>query len=118
MNKIELVDAIAAAANIKKSEAETVLDAVLDSITAELKKGNEVRLVGFGTFVVSHRAAIRRAQPAHRRGHQNPGQEAAALPRRQGIEGRDRLTPPAGFSRAFPLRTLTDFGLDCTRAGD
>ncbi len=57
MNKIELVDAIAAAANIKKSEAETVLDAVLDSITSELKKGNEVRLVGFGTFVVSHRAA-------------------------------------------------------------
>jgi len=57
VNKIELVDAIAAAANIKKSEAETVLDAVLDSITSELKKGNEVRLVGFGTFVVSHRAA-------------------------------------------------------------
>ncbi len=57
VNKIELVDAVATAANIKKSEAETVLDAVLDSITAELKKGNEVRLVGFGTFVVSHRAA-------------------------------------------------------------
>ena len=63
MNKIELVDAIAAAANIKKSEAETVLDAVLDSITAELKKGNEVRLVGFGTFVVSHRAASEGRNP-------------------------------------------------------
>lgn len=63
MNKIELVDAIAAAANIKKSEAETVLDAVLDSITSELKKGNEVRLVGFGTFVVSHRAASEGRNP-------------------------------------------------------
>jgi len=63
VNKIELVDAIAAAANIKKSEAETVLDAVLDSITAELKKGNEVRLVGFGTFVVSHRAASEGRNP-------------------------------------------------------
>ena len=63
MNKIELVDAIAAAANIKKSEAETVLDAVLDSITSELKKGNEVRLVGFGTFVISNRAASEGRNP-------------------------------------------------------
>jgi DNA-binding protein HU-beta len=63
VNKIELVDAVAAAANIKKSEAETVLDAVLDSITSELKKGNEVRLVGFGTFVVSNRAATEGRNP-------------------------------------------------------
>jgi len=63
VNKIELVDAIAAAANIKKSEAETVLDAVLDSITSELKKGNEVRLVGFGTFVISNRAASEGRNP-------------------------------------------------------
>ncbi|MGH6969943.1 MAG: HU family DNA-binding protein, partial [Stellaceae bacterium] len=57
VNKNELVDAVATAATIKKSEAETVIDAVFDSITKELKKGGEVRLTGFGTFVVSNRAA-------------------------------------------------------------
>ncbi|MGB8183193.1 MAG: HU family DNA-binding protein, partial [Stellaceae bacterium] len=44
VNKNELVDAVATAATIKKSEAETVIDAVFDSITKELKKGGEVRL--------------------------------------------------------------------------
>ena len=63
MNKNELVDAVATAATIKKSEAETVIDAVFDSITKELKKGGEVRLTGFGTFVVSHRAATEGRNP-------------------------------------------------------
>ena len=63
MNKNELVDAIATAATIKKSEAETVIDAVFDSITKELKKGGEVRLTGFGTFVVSQRAATEGRNP-------------------------------------------------------
>jgi len=43
--------------------AYSVIDAILDSITAELKKGSEVRLVGFGTFVVSHRAATEGRNP-------------------------------------------------------
>ncbi|HEV2264824.1 MAG TPA: HU family DNA-binding protein [Stellaceae bacterium] len=63
MNKNELVDAVATAATIKKSEAETVIDAVFDSITKELKKGGEVRLTGFGTFVVSQRAATEGRNP-------------------------------------------------------
>jgi len=63
VNKNELVDAVATAATIKKSEAETVIDAVFDSITKELKKGGEVRLTGFGTFVVSHRAATEGRNP-------------------------------------------------------
>ncbi|MGH7014311.1 MAG: HU family DNA-binding protein [Stellaceae bacterium] len=63
MNKNELVDAVATAATIKKSEAETVIDAVFDSIVKELKKGGEVRLTGFGTFVVSHRAATEGRNP-------------------------------------------------------
>ena len=63
MNKNELVDAVATAATIKKSEAETVIDAVFDSITKELKKGGEVRLTGFGTFVVSNRAATEGRNP-------------------------------------------------------
>jgi DNA-binding protein HU-beta len=63
VNKNELVDAVATAASIKKSEAETVIDAVFDSITKELKKGGEVRLTGFGTFVVSNRAATEGRNP-------------------------------------------------------
>ncbi|MDE2165726.1 MAG: HU family DNA-binding protein [Alphaproteobacteria bacterium] len=63
VNKNELVDAVATSASIKKSEAETVIDAVFDSITKELKKGGEVRLTGFGTFVVSNRAATEGRNP-------------------------------------------------------
>lgn len=63
MNKNELVDAVASAASLKKSEAETVLEAILATISGELKKGSEVRLVGFGTFTVSNRAATEGRNP-------------------------------------------------------
>jgi DNA-binding protein HU-beta len=63
VNKNELVDAVAAAASLKKSEAETVLEAILATISGELKKGSEVRLVGFGTFTVSNRAATEGRNP-------------------------------------------------------
>ena len=57
MNKSELMDAIAAAADLPKASAGRALDAVVDSITDALKKGDQVSLVGFGTFAVKHRAA-------------------------------------------------------------
>ena len=57
MNKTELIDAIAAAADLPKASAGRALDAVIDSITDTLKKGDQVALVGFGTFSVKHRAA-------------------------------------------------------------
>ena len=57
MNKSELIDAIAASADISKAEAGRALDAVLDSITGALKTGDSVVLVGFGTFAVKERAA-------------------------------------------------------------
>ncbi len=63
MNKNELVDAVVQAANLKRGEAETVVDAVFGSIADALKKGDEVRLVGFGTFSVSHRAASEGRNP-------------------------------------------------------
>jgi DNA-binding protein HU-beta len=63
VNKNELVDAVASAASLKKSEAETVLEAILATISGELKKGSEVRLVGFGTFTVSNRAATEGRNP-------------------------------------------------------
>ena len=57
MNKTELIDAIAATADLPKASAGRALDAIVDSITDALSKGDQVTLVGFGTFAVKHRAA-------------------------------------------------------------
>lgn len=57
MNKTELIEAIAASADIPKTTAGKALDAVIDSITNALKSGDSVVLVGFGTFAVKERAA-------------------------------------------------------------
>lgn len=57
MNKSELVDAIADAADSSKADAQRHLDAVIDSITGALKKGDSVQLTGFGTFEVRDRSA-------------------------------------------------------------
>jgi len=57
VNKSELIDQVAAKADISKSAAGDALDAVLEGITGALKKGDSVTFVGFGTFSVSRRAA-------------------------------------------------------------
>ncbi len=57
MNKTELIEAIAASADISKAAAGRALDAMVDSISGALKKGDQVVLVGFGTFAVKERAA-------------------------------------------------------------
>ena len=57
MKKVELVEAIAAAAGLTKADANRALDATLEAITKALSKGDKVTLVGFGTFGVSKRAA-------------------------------------------------------------
>ena len=57
MNKTELVAAIAENAEISKKDAEKALKAFADVVASELKKGEKVLLVGFGTFEVSERAA-------------------------------------------------------------
>ena len=57
MNKAELIATIADEAGITKTQANTALDAFVDSVTKTLKKGDKVTLVGFGTFSVSKRAA-------------------------------------------------------------
>ena len=57
MNKTELITAIAESADILKKDSEKALKAFVDVVTEELKKGEKVQLVGFGTFEVSERAA-------------------------------------------------------------
>ena len=57
MNKTELIAAAAEKAGLSKKEAEAVITATLDAITAALKEGDKVQLVGFGSFEVKKRAA-------------------------------------------------------------
>ena len=56
MNKAELIDAIAEAADLTKTEAARALDGLVEAITGALKKGETVSLVGFGSFLVKERA--------------------------------------------------------------
>lgn len=57
MNKSELIDRIAESADLSKADAGRALDAAIEAITGALKNGDQVALVGFGTFVVKERAA-------------------------------------------------------------
>ncbi len=57
MNKTDLVDAVADSADLSKADAARAVDAVISSITKALKQGDNVTVVGFGTFQVRARAA-------------------------------------------------------------
>ena len=57
MNKTELIAAIADKTELSKKDAEKVLKAFTDVVAEELKKGEKIQMVGFGTFEVSERAA-------------------------------------------------------------
>lgn len=57
MNKSELINAVAEKAALSKKDSEAAVTAALDAITAALVEGDEVRLVGFGTFEVKKREA-------------------------------------------------------------
>lgn len=57
MNKNELIDSIAAEADLSKASAGRALDATINAITDALSKGDTVSLVGFGTFAVKARNA-------------------------------------------------------------
>ncbi|MDD9905487.1 MAG: HU family DNA-binding protein [Rhodospirillaceae bacterium] len=63
MNKNDLIASVSDSAGLSKADAGKAVDAVFDSITGSLKSGTEVRLVGFGTFSVSRRAASQGRNP-------------------------------------------------------
>jgi DNA-binding protein HU-beta len=64
VNKSELIEHIATDADISKAAATRALESTVDAITAALKKGDSVSLVGFGTFEVSKRAERNGRNPA------------------------------------------------------
>ena len=57
MNKTELIAAMAEKTELTKKDTERALKAFIDVVTDELKKGEKVQIVGFGTFEVTERAA-------------------------------------------------------------
>lgn len=63
MNKAELIDAMAAEANLTKADAKKALDAFIGATTKALKGGDRVALVGFGSFSISKRAARKGRNP-------------------------------------------------------
>ena len=64
MNKTQLVEAIAASANLKKKDAEAALNAFTAVVADALKKGEKVQLIGFGTFEVRERGERMGRNPA------------------------------------------------------
>lgn len=63
MNKTELISAVAELSDISKKDAAKAVDAVFETITNTLKKGEKVQLIGFGNFEVRDRAARKGRNP-------------------------------------------------------
>lgn len=63
MNKNDLIGCVAESATLSKADATRAVDAVFDGITETLKRGEEVRLVGFGSFLVTQREASKGRNP-------------------------------------------------------
>ena len=76
MNKTELVAAIAEKAELSKKDSEKALKAFIDVVTDELKAGEKIQLVGFGTFEVAERAARTGKNPQTKEEIQIPASKA------------------------------------------
>lgn len=63
VNKSDLVSSVAKAAGLTKADAERAIDATFQTITKSLKKGDDVRLIGFGTFATAQRKATEGRNP-------------------------------------------------------
>ena len=63
MNKNDLIKAVAESSGLSHAQAGTAVDSVIDSISGSLRQGQEVRLVGFGTFSVAQRKASKGRNP-------------------------------------------------------
>jgi DNA-binding protein HU-beta len=63
MNKGELIEAVAAAADLTKADATKAVEAFIDTVTRSLQKGDQVAIIGFGSFSVKSRAARQGRNP-------------------------------------------------------
>ena len=71
MNKNDLVSKVSDETGLSKSDSAKAVDSVIETITSELKSGGDVRLVGFGTFLVTKRKATTGRKPANWCGNKN-----------------------------------------------
>ena len=118
MNKAELINAVAASADVSKKDTEAVISAMLDTITEALKEGDKVQLVGFGSFEVKKRAARIGRNPRTKEEIEIPA--TACVQGRQTSEGyrckiKRGLRPPftlrqAKPGSAIPPALLRDWG--------
>lgn len=79
MNKAELIEAVANKAKLSKSGAETAVNAVLCAIEGSLKKGEEVRVTGFGTLLVKKRKARTGTNPSTGKAIKIPASKTVAF---------------------------------------
>ena len=79
MNKTELVAAIADKTELSKKDSEKALKAFIDVVGEELKKGEKIQLVGFGTFEVRERAAKEGINPATKEKMNIPAKKVPAF---------------------------------------
>ena len=87
MTKAELVSAIAEKAGLNKNQAKDALEAFLGSVTDSLKAGQEVRLVGFGSFLPVDRAAGTARNPRTGETVQRPASKTARFRVGEGLKG-------------------------------
>ena len=86
MNKTELVAAMAEKAELSKKDAESALKAFVDVVTAALKEGDKVQLVGFGSFEVAERAAREGINPLTKQPMSIPASKAPKFKAGRGLK--------------------------------
>ncbi|MCC7267619.1 MAG: HU family DNA-binding protein [Caulobacteraceae bacterium] len=87
MTKAELVTAIAEQAGLSKAQAKDALEAFVSSVTASLKAGQDVRLVGFGTFLPVSRAAGMARNPRTGESVKRPASKTVRFRVGEGLKG-------------------------------
>ena len=92
MTKVELIAKVAADAELTKKDAERAVNAVLEGITAALKAGDKVSLVGFGTFETRKRPERTGRNPRTKETIKIPATVAPRVQGRQGPEGRREIS--------------------------
>lgn len=95
MNKTELVAAIAEKASLSKKDADAALKAFIDVTTDELKKGEKIQLVGFGTFEVADRPARTGRNPRDGKAMQIPATKAPKFKAGKGLKDAVNATKKA-----------------------
>ena len=88
MNKTELVAAVAEETKLSKKDSQKAVNAVLETITNELEKGEKVTLVGFGTFEVRNRAQRQGRNPATKETITIPASKSPAFKAGKGLKDR------------------------------